>query len=483
MRSKVLWAVLIFLLPALACSLGGGGSESASSNVSLGGDDTEAAAPTEPPVEEDIEQTQAETPTPEPAEPESQPLAATVGMEQFDSFRANMFLEFTGAKGESTGDKTTDQRQDYLIEATKNPRVRHQIITIKSQGAVQTDSTSESFFVDDVTYTKSVGNWIAQPKLMGLSQFANPETFVSLPETAICGDQPEDVNGVSAIKCTFTEQDNVSKGLDAATIQGTVWVAQNGNYVVKYELEAQQVNLKGAFSGGYEQFSTYNLGYELVDANSSDINISLPAEAQGTQVIDASITPGSSGLATPDGAEIFVDSEFGLNYFANTDLPAIVNFHRQQLTSAGWTELADESYVDDNLQALLVFENETGLLRVFVSKDIEGGYFVSITLPYDAPGLSGGGSDSSGGSLPILDDATDKVSSGPVTTYYTASSVAEAVAFYRAELPAQGWTENTATSLTGDANALLTFEKEGATLTVSINQESEGRVNVNLIQQ
>lgn len=484
MRSKVLWAVLIFLLPALACSLGGG-SESASSNVSLGGDDTEAAAPTEPPVEEDIEQTQAETPTPEPAGPQSGPFSGTIGLEQFDSYRVSVLLEFTGARGESTGDATTDETQDVLLEVNKNSQAWRQVTKIKAQGGIQADAENESFYINDVTYTKTLGNWIAQDGLLGRSQFSNPGLYAPLPDTAACNAQPEEVNGVSAIRCSFTEADNVAKSLEGAeSIQGDVWIAAEGNYVVRYQLKAQNLQLKGLFSG-FTEFETYNIDYELLDTN--NVAVELPAEAQGTQPIPNPITPGqTSGIAAPDSAQIFVDSPYGMNYFSSADLQTLVDFHRQNLPPAGWQENSAEGYVDDGY-ALLIFENEEGVLRVFIQQDLNGeGYFVSITLPFEAPDFSGG--DTSGGAasaseLPLLDDATDVFAAGQVTTYYTASNIPAVVDFYRNQLPAQGWTENTATSFTGDTNALLTFEKEGVTLTVSINQESEGRVNVNLIQQ
>jgi len=494
-KKRLTWALIIFLLPALACSLGGGGDESASSDVSFGADETAQAAPTQPPVEEDVEELEEEETTTESAQPESAPLDATTSTGQLDSFRMNTFLEFTGATGQSTGDETTSQRQEYMLEVTRNPTARHQITTIKSEGAIETDVQSEYFMIDDVTYTSTLGNWIAQAGLIGQSQFISPEQMVPVPDTATCDPEPEEVNGISAIHCIFTEQDNVAHSLDAATIQGDIWIAQEGNYVVKYNLEAQNVNLKGKFNQGFSQFETYGIGYELSDIN-ADISITLPPEAEGTQIIDVSdSTGGSSGLNVPPSAEVFLDSPSGLNYFSTASLQTLVDFHREDLTAAGWQEDPTESFVDEH-SALLVFENETGIMRVFIYRDIDGGYFVSITLPFEPPDITGGGSgdtgDGSTGSgggaeassdMPVLDDATDLFSTGQVTTYYTALDVAAVVEFYRAELPALGWTEDTGTSFSNESTALLNFNKDGATLTLAVNQEEEGRVNVSMIQQ
>ena len=70
-----------------------------------------------------------------------------------------------------------------------------------------------------------------------------------------------------------------------------------------------------------------------------------------------------------------------------------------------------------------------------------------------------------------------------MTTYYTALDIAAIADFYRQQLPAQGWTENTNSSFADENTALLSFAKDGATLTIAASKESEGRVNVSLIQQ
>lgn len=496
-KKFITWLIAVFLLPTLACSLLGG-SESASSQVSLGADAEEATA-TQPPVVEDIEKVTEETATPEPVGPVSGPFNGIMGLEQFDSYQVNVLLEFTGAKGESTGDATTGETQEVLLEVNKNPQAWHQITKIKATGGIETDVETESYYTNNVAYTHVLDSWVAQEGLLGRSQFSNPGLYAPLPESAACNAQPETVNGVPAIHCAFTEQDKVANALEGAeTIVGDVWIAENGNYVVKYQLDARNLQLKGLFSG-FTEFETYKINYDLLDIN--NVTVQLPAEAQGTQPLPNFPTQGESGLAAPEGAQIFVDSFAGLNYFSTADLNSIVDFHRQSLPAAGWREVPEEGYVDEEY-ALLIFENEEGVLRVYAQKDLgHEGYFVSATLPFEPPDFSGAGSssgDASGGDastgggtttgggtgdLPLLADATEVFNAGQVVTYYSATDISDIVDFYRNELPALGWTENTATSFTDDTTALLTFQKEGATLTIAATKESEGRVNVNLIQQ
>jgi len=485
-------SMIVLLVPALACSLGGGSDESASSNVSLGAEATDAPAATQAPVVEDIEKVSEATPTPESTSPETTSLDGSLGLEQLDSFRATMFLEFTGALAGTTGNETTNQRQDYVLEVTRNPQARHQTTAIKGEGGIESDAQSEYYLIDGVTYTLTFGRWIAQAGAMGRSQFANPETFVPIPETATCDSGPEDINGISAIHCTFTEADNIANALNASSAQGDIWFAEAGNYVVKYELDAQDVSLKGRFaeSGGYYEFATYTIGYELEEVDGG-LTISLPAEAEGAEVVDQSGSViGNSGLAAPDGADVFVDSDpGGLNYYSTEDQATLIDFHRQALPAAGWQADPEESYVDDNY-ALLIFENETGILRVFIQKDIDGGNFVSVTLPFVAPGpdAGAGGDTSTGGGaaagdIPVLDDATELFSGGAATTYVTEADIETVVEFYRQELSAAGWTEDTSSSIsTGDV-AVLKFEQDGTSLTASATKEDDGRVRVSILKQ
>ena len=256
------WAMIVFLVPLLACSLGGGGDESASSQASLGGESSEEAAPTQVPVVEDIEEVQEETPTPETSGPETVEFPGVLGVEEFDSYQATIVMEFAGATGEAFADVPTDQRQETFLEVIQEPDTWHQEFSIQSTGAFDVDITTEYYYIDDVNYTLASGNWIAQEGLAGRVQFSHPSLVAPLPETALCDTEPETINGISVIHCTFTEEDNVADSLDAANIEGEVWIAEDGGYVVKYILDAEQLDLKGGFSGGYEYFETYTIDYK-----------------------------------------------------------------------------------------------------------------------------------------------------------------------------------------------------------------------------
>jgi hypothetical protein len=521
-KNTTFWVILIFLLPTLACSLTGGGDseESASSQVSLGSEEAaapEADAPEAGASEADTVETDAasevveetEQPSEEQAAPEentdagsaSGPFSAEYGFLDFDSFRVTSVLEFEGGRGDTTGE-STNAVQSYMLEVTRNPPARHMRVDIRNEGTVAADVETEYYLIDDVTYTFAAGNWIAQQGRMGASQFSNPATFAPLPETAACDADPVEVNGVSAIHCTFAIEDMSFSSLDAASSNGEVWVAEDGNYVVSYVLEATDVVVKGAFEGSaLKYFDVYRTGYDLTDVN-GDIAIDLPAEAAGAQVIDmAAMNAGgqTSGLEMPPNAELIVDNEFLLMYFTpDMTTEEIAAFHRDALASAGWQELPDDSFVEE-YSALLAFEGDGGVLRVFANQDLDGGYFVSATLPYEMPDLpddaaapadSGDAEGAAGDSgdapaaadtdLPLMPDASDVLSMAGFTSYTSAGSIADVLQFYRAELSPLGWDEDDTMSFSDDTTGIAMFNKDGQTLMLTLSAE-DGATTVGLV--
>lgn len=93
---------------------------------------------------------------------------------------------------------------------------------------------------------------------------------------------------------------------------------------------------------------------------------------------------------------------------------------------------------------------------------------VEISIPADCP--------SGFVDAPQLPDASNVVSNLGVLTYETASSVQDAAAFYQQELPNAGWQAAGEPSIT-DKSALLAFERDSQSLTVSITAEN-GKASV-----
>lgn len=109
---------------------------------------------------------------------------------------------------------------------------------------------------------------------------------------------------------------------------------------------------------------------------------------------------------------------------------------------------------------------------------------ITITAPADCStiGSDGSGDGSSGsGDYPMLADAYELTTFAGVVTYKTNTSIADAAAFYRDELTAQGW--SVSFDYSDDTTALLTLDKDGAALTVTVTTDPASGANlVSLIE-
>jgi hypothetical protein len=78
--------------------------------------------------------------------------------------------------------------------------------------------------------------------------------------------------------------------------------------------------------------------------------------------------------------------------------------------------------------------------------------------------------------IPMPDNATDKTSLGKLITFKTPDAPADVAAFYKKQLPQQGWKAGEA-NVMGDLQTLA-FSKDGRKLSVTITKEDAGGSNV-----
>jgi hypothetical protein len=155
---------------------------------------------------------------------------------------------------------------------------------------------------------------------------------------------------------------------------------------------------------------------------------------------------------------------------------------------------------DEKSMALIGFAKASG--EVWVAAD--GGYVVKDTLQWQGgAGLFGASGSSQGegswtwelsdvntsisikppancggatGGLPILPDAKDKAAFGDLTTYTSATKMADAVAFYKKEMVAAGWKID-GEPVSTDQMSMLSFKKDAQTAQVTITAD-QGKTTV-----
>lgn len=84
--------------------------------------------------------------------------------------------------------------------------------------------------------------------------------------------------------------------------------------------------------------------------------------------------------------------------------------------------------------------------------------------------------------IPLMPDAAGVSSVDDLLNYTTLSTIADVVAFYRRELPAAGWNEDTSATVLTDNFSSLTFEKDGRTAVVVAAIDASSSVTNVLIQ-
>jgi hypothetical protein len=285
---KYLWAIVVLLLPTLACRLGGSASEKSGSVVAE--IPTEAPAETTEPIIEDIEEV-AEAAS--EAGEDAVEFPGTTDLSALSAYRITYVQEDDGV---NTADEPAITRVEIFMETTQDPLAKH-YVQKNINGALTEDAPeaavyeSENYFMDDVSYwynSEQGDSWTVVPRGVDeyrdiLSQgFGAPETLLYLPTTGLLSQEPEEINGILTHHYSFSEADNIIDEVYTFTgVKGDVWIAVEGNYVVKYELagEIERTHIPP----GQEELTLYKSGYaglkfELFDVN-GDFTITPPTEA------------------------------------------------------------------------------------------------------------------------------------------------------------------------------------------------------------
>ncbi|GJM42309.1 MAG: hypothetical protein DHS20C20_25910 [Ardenticatenaceae bacterium] len=188
----------------------------------------------------------------------------------------------------------------------------------------------------------------------------------------------ETINGVETLHYTFDEttlQDEIS---DYNWVRGDVYIAQEGNYVVRFYMEGE-----GALSDiamaldENEVMPASTVGQIVVQMDITNINeplnITLPVGCENS---------GQDGTEYPVLEDADEFSSFGnfISYTTETAFADIVTFYQESLAAQDWTYLEGESIILDGSTALLYFTQDGRNLSVTVSEEGGGTGFTVLVL-------------------------------------------------------------------------------------------------------
>jgi hypothetical protein len=184
----------------------------------------------------------AQTPTvraaPNSAKPES--FTATTGLEQFSSYRLN----FTGEVDGTKDGKPSSGSLAGFLDVTNYPKAQHLRIdttgdtfsTVAPLGKIEVYDINGTFYIQN----PQSGSWITVPaflvNVMLPDGVPSPEESIELPATAVPQPGTELVNGLVTQRYTFSSDDLAAEHqAKYDQVEGTIWVAVDGNYIVRYE--------------------------------------------------------------------------------------------------------------------------------------------------------------------------------------------------------------------------------------------------------
>ncbi len=237
------------------------------------------------------------------------------GLAELPSYQAVLTIMFDGTrKGQPEKWSKT-----YTMLATKDPLARQ--LTIER---INDSSNLDPVFMAELNglaYERrgeDACNATTLQEGNSLAERLEPASFLTY---VIGADEAgsETVNGVTANHYTFDQRALGEEDLTEAT--GELWVASEGNYIVKYLLTRK--GTADYFGEGIE--GTLSLDYQLADPT-QPVTIQLPQDCP-PGMVDAPLLPDADSVETVPGS---------LSYTTSTSLTRAAAFYQEEIPKLGW---------------------------------------------------------------------------------------------------------------------------------------------------
>ena len=360
---KIFMLVLTVLaLAALACSIGGGGGQPSSKGGAtpassgggggeIGTSPTKAAATLAPTKA-------AATSAPAPSEQDLTLSALTEGLAALKSYKSTFTVKFVGkdAQGQPVNG-SFETREEF----TQEPRAQRIAFTSTgfSEELPNQSGTFEMITIGDTSYMVTQDNDGKRSCISTSSaESTQPQQGLFSPDMlgGVSGAKyvkTETVNGINAKH--YAWQEGGLFGLGFTSGKGDVWVAVDGNYVVKYTAEATG---KGTLFGSTSEEGTITVEYNLTEVNGS-FQIEPPAdcEAPATDI--------------PIMADASDKSTFGemVSYTSASALADVVEFYKREMPNNGWQPSGEPTEMEG--LAMLEFTKDNRQAQVMISYDTD----------------------------------------------------------------------------------------------------------------
>jgi hypothetical protein len=267
-----------------------------------------------------------------------------VGLANLSSYKATLKYSFDGTHA----GQTQQWSKTYVMLTTKEPAARQ--LTIEKAGDLSDLGADFMAEVDGAAYERrgedACNATVIDPE-NSLAEQLEPAGFL----TGVIGADEagaETVNDVASDKYTFDERAFGQLGLAKST--GEMWVASEGDYIVKY-----LVTTKGDadyFGEGIEGTLTWD--YELTDVN-QPVTFALPADCPAG-IVDVPLLADASDVLNMPSM---------LSYDTASSLTDAAAFYQKQIPDLGWTLIGEPDVTDTT--ALLSFTKGDQEMSVIIT--------------------------------------------------------------------------------------------------------------------
>jgi hypothetical protein len=304
--------------------------------------------------------------TAEPTQPD-QPAASggddtfqadkvTEGLAALDSYRATFRMNFEGSDDGTPTQWTFEMR----MERTTDPEASRVAYLGSGDEDMGQLSGFEMVQVGDMQYVKfgeGSGNCITTPRdedSGNVDELFDLDDVMGGLSNARRSGPDQTINGVRARHYTFDEGGLFGSTLGMTNAHGDVWVANDGDWVVKYELSAEG---KDTLFGKAESEGKLTWTYEVTEVNAR-FEIAAPADCESA----ASDVP-----VMPDATE---KSSMGslITYKSASTFQEVLDFYQDEMPANGWEPSAGEPLLTGEL-AMLAYEKEGQKASITITVD------------------------------------------------------------------------------------------------------------------
>jgi len=423
------------------------------------------------------------------------------GLAALHSYRATLHLVFDGTQlgGPS------QWSQSFILEVSDAYKTR--LMMTESTGLDQTASYYPALTgeMNSVGYFRSLSADNCESFFLPQGGIATADLTSSLPElasrlpapqTMTANGDPQDINGISVQPYVF---DAAAIQAEGASVDGKAWLAVDGGYLVKYELQLK---------GGNDFFDQDTSGtmtweYDLEAINQPDA-VALPPDCP-LPLPD---------LPLPDGAQDVVSYPGYTSFTTSASVSDTAAFYQQHVPATGFQatgepqvgqEMAYLEFTQGSQTITVLISNETTTtveISLFATEAAQAGAvatdtpgaavtegnppaetatpaptvdIASLSLP---PGLT-----IYPGATDLQTTAADPSGAGiKYVTFHTSDTPDQVVAYYDQELTKTDWQTMDQQTPTPDANGQINFEWtiKGWLATLSLDIDPQGGSKVML---